>query len=111
MVLAGSIVFKIVCAPDSRDAEAEVNRILKEHKDSDVELCEFKVAEKYVRIIECVCPKCGGALKQACTPQFTHQCSECRRAFTQEDAEKNTRTAYVRAGNFFIQPIIIHKEK
>lgn len=107
MVPAGKISYRIVCAPDSRDAESAVNLILKENPSSEVEIPPLQIAEKYLRTDEAACPKCGASVSETTTAPYSHQCNGCKRFFDKEQARKCQKTSYVRAGNFFIQQVIL----
>lgn len=98
------ISYKILCFPDSRDLEREVNLILKENPNTEIELPSLQIAEKYARGTESICPKCGGQIIQS-NPLF--ECVDCKRKYTEAEKDKNERTTFTRAGNFFIQNIIL----
>ena len=104
MVKGALIVYKLVCLPDSRDLEPEVNRIIQENFNSDIELPPLQITEKYSKSTEVICPKCSGQVIEDGQGGF---CTGCKRTFDKAQMKSNERTRFTRSGNFFIQEIII----
>lgn len=110
MVAGGSIEYRLICLPDTRDVSVAVNELLKENKDKHVELPPLQVADRYQRGTEARCPKCGGTIETSKSSTLPLTCTGCRRSFQKDEVENLTKTTFTRAGNFFIQPVIIKSE-
>lgn len=100
------VEYRLIVMPDSRDVEAEINRILKENEEREIEILPLQVVEKYSRSSESLCPKCGGQIIKGYP---TGKCKDCQREYDEETMKKNERTSFTRAGNFFVQQITIKR--
>ena len=96
----------LVCSPNSMAVEAEVNKILSEHPNTKTTLLQPISGIYCDRRPEMDCPKCASKVIQTGS---TCTCTGCKRAYTQEEFEQNSKIVFSIKGSHYLQPIIIEE--